>query len=169
MSAAQGTTVHDGLLNSPQTLLFGNGSICGAVRRLPSTVRTATPAFNVRSLAFSVADPMAWNCLPDFVSYIQAGPKIVASWCKNCQFLFTNCQQHFLKFCKCMNLCLRFKRTSSTVKFYNIDEDWCDKVNATHKTTTRNSFYAIMTLGHRHPVPQFLCFSFWKAPEDRCY
>ena len=46
MSAAQSTTVHDGLLHPH---LRHCSSPASAVRRLPSAVRTATPAFDVRS------------------------------------------------------------------------------------------------------------------------
>jgi len=46
MSAAQGITVHDGLLHPH---LRHCSSAASAVRRLPSAVRTATPAFDVRS------------------------------------------------------------------------------------------------------------------------
>jgi len=52
---------------------------------------------------------------------------------------FSQIASNILKFCKCVNLCLRFKETASAVKFYNIDQDWCNKVNATHKTATRIS------------------------------
>ena len=45
MSAAQSTTVHDGLLHPH---LRHCSSPASAVRRLPSAVRTATPAFHVR-------------------------------------------------------------------------------------------------------------------------
>ena len=38
-----------------------------AVRRLPSAVRTATPAFHVRSSRLSVAGAAAWNSLPDYL------------------------------------------------------------------------------------------------------
>ena len=49
MSAAQSTTVHDGLLHPH----FRHcSSAASAVRRLPSAVRTATPAFNVRPSSF---------------------------------------------------------------------------------------------------------------------
>ena len=46
MSAAQGTTVHDGLLHPHLSYC---SSAASAVRRLPSTVRTATSAFDVRA------------------------------------------------------------------------------------------------------------------------
>jgi len=46
MSAAQSTAVHDGLLHPH---LRHCSSPASAVRRLPSAVRTATPAFHVRS------------------------------------------------------------------------------------------------------------------------
>ena len=46
MSAAQSTTVHDGLLHPH---LRHCSSPASAVRRLPSAVRTTTPAFDVRS------------------------------------------------------------------------------------------------------------------------
>ena len=48
------TTVHDGLLH-PQ--LRHCSSPASAVRRLPSAVRTATPAFNVRSSGFLCGRP----------------------------------------------------------------------------------------------------------------
>ena len=44
-------------------------SAVSAVRRLPSAVRTATPAFRVQSSGFSVAGPVAWNSLPDYLRY----------------------------------------------------------------------------------------------------
>ena len=62
MSAAQSTTVHDGLLHPH---LRHCSSSASAVRRLPSAVRTAKPAFSRR--AFSAADPAAWNSLPDYL------------------------------------------------------------------------------------------------------
>ena len=46
LSAAQSTTVHDGLLHPH---LRHCSSPASAVRRLPSAARTATPAFHVRS------------------------------------------------------------------------------------------------------------------------
>ena len=46
MPAAQSTTVHDGLLHPHPRHCSSPAS---AVRRLPSAVRTATPAFHVRS------------------------------------------------------------------------------------------------------------------------
>ena len=42
-------------------------SAASAVRRLPSAVRTATPAFEFGIRAFSVAGPAAWNSLPDYL------------------------------------------------------------------------------------------------------
>ena len=42
-------------------------SAASAVRRLPSAVRTATPAFKFGRRAFSVAGPAAWNSLPDYL------------------------------------------------------------------------------------------------------
>jgi len=62
MSAAQSTTVHDGLLHPH---LKHCSSAASAVRRLPSAVRTATPVSGLRS--FSVAGPAAWNSLPDYL------------------------------------------------------------------------------------------------------
>ena len=54
------TAVHDGLLRPH---LRHCSSAASAVRRLPSVVRTETPAFHVRS-------PAAWNSLSD----LNAGP-----------------------------------------------------------------------------------------------
>ena len=54
MSAAQSTTVHDGLLHPH---LRHCSSPASAVRRLPSAVRTATPAFSVRSLGLFYRRP----------------------------------------------------------------------------------------------------------------
>ena len=54
MSAAQSTTVHDGLLH-PR--LRHCSSTASAVRRLPSAVRTATPAFEVRSSGLFCSQP----------------------------------------------------------------------------------------------------------------
>jgi len=52
--AAQSTTVHDGLLHPH---LRHCSSAASAVRRLPSAVRTATPAFDVRSSGFFCSRP----------------------------------------------------------------------------------------------------------------
>jgi len=54
MSAAQTTTVHDGLLRPH---LRHCSSAASAVRRLPSVVRTATPAFHVRSSGLFCSRP----------------------------------------------------------------------------------------------------------------
>jgi len=54
ISAAQGTTVHDGLLHPH---LRHCSSAASVVRRLPSAVRTATPAFDVRSSGLVCSRP----------------------------------------------------------------------------------------------------------------
>jgi len=54
MSATQSTTVHDGLLHPN---LRHCSSAASAVRRLPSAVRTATPAFDVRSSGLFCSRP----------------------------------------------------------------------------------------------------------------
>jgi len=54
MSAAQSTTVHDGLLHPH---LRNCSSSASAVRRLPSAVRTAKPAFDVQSSGFFCSRP----------------------------------------------------------------------------------------------------------------
>ena len=54
MSAAQSTTVHDRLLHP---YVRHCSSPASAVRRLPSAVRTATAAFDVRSSCFFCSQP----------------------------------------------------------------------------------------------------------------
>jgi len=64
-SAAQSTTVHDGLLHPH---LRHCSSAASAVHRLPSAVRTAIPGRSMFGRrAFSVAGPAAWNSLPDYL------------------------------------------------------------------------------------------------------
>jgi len=60
MSAAQGTTVHDRLLR----LHLRHRSLAPKVRWLPSAACAATPPFD---RAFSVAGPVAWNSLTDYL------------------------------------------------------------------------------------------------------
>ena len=64
MSAGQSTTVHDGLLHLH---LRHCSSPASAVPRLPSAVRIATPAFNVRSSDLICGWPGGWNSLPDYL------------------------------------------------------------------------------------------------------
>jgi len=64
MSAAQSTTVHhvhDGLLHPH---LKHCSSAASAVRRLPSAVRTATPAFGVRSSGLFCGRPGGLELVP---------------------------------------------------------------------------------------------------------
>jgi len=82
MSAAQGTTVHDGLLHPH---LRHCSSAAPAVRRKSPAVRTVTPMFGRR--AFSVAGPAAWNSLPD---YLREPTSFFDSFCSDLKtFLFS--------------------------------------------------------------------------------
>ena len=58
------TTVHDGLLHPH---LRHCSSPASVVRRLPSAVCTATPAFDIWSSGLFCSRPGGWNSLPDYL------------------------------------------------------------------------------------------------------